>query len=275
MPFPARRSRSKFPPLSSPKTSWEPVSEWYGKQVGREGHYYHQHVVLPGLKKLLQLKEGSSLLDLACGNGVLAGQAPKGMYYQGFDISRSLVEQATQLHSAQNFRFGVADVSRDKLPLNKSDFSHGSIVLALQNIKNFANVFRHFQTHLADFGKLVVVLNHPSFRIPRQSGWIIHPTNKLQSRRVDRYMSTMEIPITAHPGQEKSSITWSFHYPLSAYIHELSKNGFVVSTIEEWVSDKMSEGKAAKMENRGRSEFPLFLTIVAHKLPAEVFRQIK
>ena len=30
-------------------TSWEPVGNWYQTIVGEEGHYYHQHVILPQL----------------------------------------------------------------------------------------------------------------------------------------------------------------------------------------------------------------------------------
>ncbi|PIZ03146.1 SAM-dependent methyltransferase, partial [Candidatus Gottesmanbacteria bacterium CG_4_10_14_0_8_um_filter_37_24] len=32
------------------------------------------------------------------------------------------------------------------------------------------------------------------------------------------------------------------------------------------VSDKKSEGRMARMENRGRNEFPLFLAIKARKI---------
>jgi len=42
---------------------------------------------------------------------------------------------------------------------------------------------------------LVIVLNHPCFRIPRQSGWGIDEKNKLQFRKVIKYMSPMEIPL--------------------------------------------------------------------------------
>jgi hypothetical protein len=36
--------------------------------------------------------------------------------------------------------------------------------------------------------------------------------------------------------------------------------------MEEWCSDKKSEGAAARMEDRARKEFPLFLTILASKV---------
>ncbi len=77
----------------------------------------------------------------------------------------------------------------------------------------------------------------------------------------------MKIPIQAHPSKGKDSpVTWTFHHPLSSYFQWLNATGFTVETMEEWVSTKESEGKNAKMENRSRAEFPLFLTIVANKV---------
>jgi hypothetical protein len=37
----------------------------------------------------------------------------------------------------------------------------------------------------------------------------------------------------------------------------------VIDALEEWTSDKESEGKASRMENKARSEFPLFLALRA------------
>ena len=74
-----------------------------------------------------------------------------------------------------------------------------------------------------------------------------------------------EIPIVAHPGKKESEETWSFHYPLSAYSEMLFDNGFCIEKIEEWISDKKSTGSKAKMEDRARKEFPLFMAIIARK----------
>src|SRR5262249_49920639 len=111
------------------------------------------------------------------------------------------------------------------------------------------------------------VLNHPCFRIPRQSSWQVDSEKKIQYRRLDRYLSPMQIPINAHPSKgERSATTLSFHHPLSAYSQWLRDAGFVISCMEEWCSDKVSTGSAAKMENRSRAEFPLFLTLLSQKI---------
>ena len=88
-------------------------------------------------------------------------------------------------------------------------------------------------------------------------GWGKIPTRLPAPERSDGGQVTM------HPGEAKSPLTWSFHQPISAYTKMLTDNGFVIEKLEEWTSDKESVGKAGKMENRARAEFPLFLAILA------------
>lgn len=75
----------------------------------------------------------------------------------------------------------------------------------------------------------------------------------------------MEIPINMNPSDRNSVVTMSYHFPISAYSKMLKDTGFAIDLIEEWTSDKESEGRAARMENRSRSEIPLFFAIKAFK----------
>ncbi len=245
-------------------TSWQGASEWYGRLVGKEGSYYHQHIILPGSLKLLDLQEGAALLDLACGQGVLARRIPPDVYYTGIDSAPALISQAKRLDKNRKHVYLVADITQG-LPVQR-EFSHATIILALQNVKSPEGVVRNAAKHLADGGKFLIVINHPCFRIPRQSSWGIDEENKMQFRRIDRYLEPLKIPISTAPSRgEKAEVVWSYHLPLSDYARMLSQNGFVIERLEEWVSDKRSTGTAAKMEDRARKEFPLFMAILARK----------
>ncbi len=243
-------------------TSWEKVHDWYDEIVGAEGHYYHQHVLLPRLMPLLN--KPPKVLDIGCGQGILARALPKSSSYVGLDSSPSLIAKARKL---SKHTFLIQDAC---LPftLQEQAFSHAVILLALQNMKDPLPVFENAARHLIDHGQLILILNHPCFRIPRQSGWTIDEKKQLQSRRIDRYMTPMEIPIATHPGHGKdSSTSLSYHLPISAYSEALCKAGFCLDKIEEWCSDKTSSGKASRRENRARQEFPLFICLVARKDP--------
>ncbi|MBS0654892.1 MAG: class I SAM-dependent methyltransferase [Verrucomicrobia bacterium] len=250
-------------------TSWQKVGQWYDNIVGYWGHHYHQQVIIPNVLRLLQLQKESRLLDLACGQGVLARHIPQDVSYVGVDGAKSLIKQALVYHAKDKERiFLHADITKPlsfpKDVAKLKPFTHSTILLALQNIQRPDLVLQELKLHLAPGGTLVFVLNHPCFRIPRQSHWGFDEATKIQYRRMNGYMSEQKIPIQAHPGKKESSdMSWSFHQPLSYYFDCLQKAGFVVTALEEWCSDKTSTGKAATWENRARSEFPLFLAIKA------------
>ena len=75
----------------------------------------------------------------------------------------------------------------------------------------------------------------------------------------------MNIPIRMNPSDPQSAQTMSYHFPISDYSKMLKDAGFVIELIEEWTSDKESVGRAGKMENRSRSEIPLFMAIATTK----------
>ena len=245
------------------KTSWEPVEKWYNRLVGDEGHYYHRRVIIPGVLRLLE--NPKSVLDLACGTGVLARHLPDETTYLGVDAAPSLIKAAKEADQAPHRDYLIADITKP-LKLKNNLFTHATILLAAQNVESPLEVFRNAQRNLEKGGKFIMVINHPCFRIPRQSSWQVDQQKKIQYRRIDRYLSTMKIPIQMHPGKGKESPTsLSFHHPLSHYVRWLYEAGFVIECLEEWCSDKVSVGGAAKMENQSRAEFPLFLAIRAKK----------
>ncbi len=251
-----------------PHTAWQNSSSWYDTIVGYWGHHYHQNVIIPKVCSLLRLKKESILLDLACGQGVLARHIPQEVGYVGIDGAKALIQKAKQYHKDDPSRqFVVADITKP-LPLPKERrFSHAACLLAIQNIEHPVAVFKAMKPFLAPSSTCVIVMNHPCFRIPRQSSWGFDESSKIQYRRMNCYMTPQKIPITTHPSHETTKkeveTTISFHLPLSAYISALTEAGFAVTGLEEWCSDKVSTGKASAWENRARSEFPLFLAIKA------------
>lgn len=248
-------------------TSWEVVGKWYNGIVGKDGHYYHKNVILPKLNPLFQFEKATdpALLDLACGSGILARSIKSDIRYVGVDLSSSLLQHAKQQDRNPTHTYAHSDITKP-LPVKQHDFSHATIILALQNVEFPDLALKNAGKHLRSGGKLFIVLNHPCFRIPRQSSWGVDENQKLQYRRVDRYQTALKIPMQANPSKGKASVvTWSFHHPLSSYTKWLNEAGFFIELMDEWCSDKVSTGKAAKMENRSREEIPLFLCIVAVK----------
>jgi ubiquinone/menaquinone biosynthesis C-methylase UbiE len=141
-------------------------------------------------------------------------------------------------------------------------------VLAIQNIEKVAETMKECSRVLRDDGRLFIVMNHPSYRIPQGSGWGFDEAQGVQYRRVDQYLSEAKIKIDMTPGKVTGKeYTISFHRPLQYYSKFLEKSQFTISRIEEWESHKKSgKGVRQHAEDKARKEIPLFLAIEAIKL---------
>lgn len=247
-------------------TSWNKVAGWYGKKVGDSGHFYHEQTILPLLREYLEKNKIQKLLDIGCGQGVVE-RIFTGKDYVGVDLASSLLAQAQRNKKNAGSRFIHCDASKP-LPLKDTDFDCAISILALQNMEHYEGVFQNCAKHVRKGGSLMLVLNHPYYRIPRSTGWIVMQGNSKQVRWVSDYLKPKRIPITMNPGTKgrRQSVTWSFHVPLSHYVKCLSKYGFYIDNMEELVSSKESVGKFALRENVAREEIPLFMFLTAKKV---------
>jgi ubiquinone/menaquinone biosynthesis C-methylase UbiE len=266
-----KKKKAKRVPRKSQGSSsislWDQAARWYDSLVGDQGSVYQKSVVMPGAFRLMDLKKGDRVLDLAGGQGVFSRYlSQKGMRVTGLDISRELVQHARK-RSRDSIKFVVADAG-DPEALPNQKFDAVACLLAIQNIKELDPVLSNVGRWLKPSGRLVLVMTHPCFRIPRQSHWGWDEEKKIQFRRIDWYHSESEIPILTPPFASADSFTVTYHRPLQSYFESLRRNGFQVDALEEWASDKVSQpGKRSKAENRARREIPLFLALRA--VPAE------
>jgi hypothetical protein len=115
-------------------------------------------------------------------------------------------------------------------------------------------------------GQLFLVLNHPTFRVPKESSWGWDEEKNIQYRRIDKYLSEARVKIEMHPGDDPSVHTWSFHRPLQVYVKALAKAGFSVTKLEEWISNRQGpKGRTFSALEQSRKEIPLFLFLGANK----------
>ncbi|MBP7006023.1 class I SAM-dependent methyltransferase [Patescibacteria group bacterium] len=251
-------------PRPAASTSWERVSRWYTTHL-KQDDFLQRDVVIPGTLALLADAAPGTHLDVACGEGSFAQaflQAFPRRAFVGVDAAPSLIRSA-QLKQLPRTRFIVGDAQR--LPhLPEGTFSSATCLLAIQNIADASAVFHEVATRLSPDASLVIVMNHPYFRQPKQSSWGWDEERKIQYRRVDRYLESYKMEIVAHPGKQPSITTASYHRSLGFYIQELAHQGFMIDALEEWTSPAQSDsGPRANAENIARQEIPLFLAIRA------------
>ena len=250
-------------------TSWGKVAGWYDEMLENKDGTYQKEVILPNLMRLINPQKGDVILDIACGQGFFSRTLDEaGAKVTGTDIAKELIGLA-RIHSPKTISFEVAPA--DALIFAKdASFDKALIILALQNIENMQGAIREAYRVLKPGGIFTIVLNHPAFRVPKSSSWQWDDASHAQYRRIDSYMSDMRNRIEMNPGAQNSGekkFTISFHRPLQVYFKALTKAGFLVSRLEEWVSHKESKaGPRSSEEDRIRKEIPLFLMIEGKKM---------
>jgi len=241
---------------------WDAVADWYHGWAGGQGSDHHQHRAIPAALELLQLQKGEHLIDLGCGAGVFAPYAvEQGARYTGVDVSPRLIRHARKDHGQQGrFLVGDARKLRQGKDIDAGSFDAALFLLSIQDMDPLPPAIQTAAWALRDGGRLVIVMTHPCFRIPRLTGWGFDEGRKLQYRRIDRYLSAQPIPMKAYSGT--SGTTMSFHRPLSEYVSALASSGLLIDAFDELTTHALPNDKAAR---RAEEEIPLFAALRARK----------
>jgi SAM-dependent methyltransferase len=255
-----QRSRGRRRPTD---TSWDRVAGWYDGWVGNRGSLYHRALAIPAVLDLLHPNPNESILDIGSGQGVLAPHVARtGARYTGIDASERMIGLARRRHGHFG-RFLVGDAARLSTLSGVGRGSHDAAVflLSIQDIDPLEPVLTSVGWALRRRSRIVMLMTHPAFRVPRHSGWGFDPGRKLTYRRVDSYLSPMDIPMRSVGGEPP---TRSFHRPLSSYVNALARAGFAVDAMLE-IPDLPPEQRpsVAWRSSPANRDIPLFLGLRA------------
>ena len=184
MNLPRNRQRGRRLPR---KRGWQDIAGWYDELVGERGSEYHREVVIPRTVTLLGAKRGERMLDVACGQGVLCrALSEAGARVTGIDVAPALVEAAKRRNQADRLAidYRVGDARRLADICDAGGFDAAVVVLAIQNIAPLSPVWEGCHRVLARGGRLVVVMMHPCFRVPRASHWGWDEQRRVQYRAI-------------------------------------------------------------------------------------------
>jgi ubiquinone/menaquinone biosynthesis C-methylase UbiE len=250
---------STAPTKRGARTGWDAVASWYDGWVGKDGSKHHQQLAIPATMELLELREDEKLLDIGAGQGVLATYVTQvGAEYTGVDVSPRLLDLARKHHGMYG-HFVQADACKlaQSNEIQEAGYDAAAFLLSLQDINPLQDALDSASWALKPGGRMVLLMTHPCFRIPRQSGWGYDENRKLTYRRVDHYMTPLNVPMKSYLGG--SGVTISFHRPLHEYVNGLAAAGLVIDQMREITSYKADE-------NAAESEIPVFMALRARKL---------
>jgi len=224
-------------------------------------------MAIPTLIDLLRPRQGERILDIGCGAGALCAAVSRAnAEYVGVDLSEKLIAAAKKHHRGHRFYVGDATNLPSVSALSKESFDGATFLLSLQDINPLEGAIQSAAWALKPEGRLVLLLIHPCFRIPRQSGWGVDEQRKLKYRRIDKYLSKLDVPMQKY-GAGRQDVTRSFHRPLHAYVNTLFSQGFVTEELLETEAppppDKDHE---PRMDRLAREDIPMFFGLRARKV---------
>ncbi|MBK9750085.1 MAG: class I SAM-dependent methyltransferase [Chloroflexi bacterium] len=246
---------------------WNSLSKWYDGWVGDAGSRYHQEIGIPRILSATNVVAGKRILDVGCGQGVLAPYViAEGGVYVGIDVSHRLIEIARTRHPDMG-QFVVADAARLELTeaIERMKFDVAIFLLSIQDMNPLDEVLESVSKTITSNGTIVIFMTHPAFRVPRQSGWLFDETRGLVSRRVDSYLSNLNVPLKDY-SRVGSGKSISFHRPLQDYFQSLTRLGFMIDLLEEIPDSTLYKKQISKQERRASREIPLFLLLRAVKV---------
>src|SRR3989338_8029908 len=117
------KSKSKL----GASTSWGNIADWYDVSIEREGSY-QRDLILPNLLRLISIKSGEKIVDIACGQGFFSKEFAKAdATVTGVDISKELIEIAKE--RSRDFKINYFVAPADKIPTLDGEFDKATMVL--------------------------------------------------------------------------------------------------------------------------------------------------
>ncbi|MEZ4502407.1 MAG: class I SAM-dependent methyltransferase [Dehalococcoidia bacterium] len=149
------------------RRAWEANADFWDDRMG-EGNLWVERLCWPHLERLIEVRPGERVLDVACGNGLTSRRlAALGANVVAFDFSAPLLEHArarTEADAPIEYRQLDATDEAALFALGENAFDAALSNMALMDIADVAPLFRALARLLRPGGRFVFTVPHPAFQ---------------------------------------------------------------------------------------------------------------
>ena len=219
---------------------WEQKAAFWDELHGDEGNQFHRSLVAPAVERLLALRPGERVLDVACGNGVMSRRlAALGGRVTAVDFSPALIEIARRRGQPDGdpIQYSVVDATDEEAlaALGAGQFDAVVCTMALMDMPVIAPLYRAARRLLVGNGRIVFANAHPAFNanhlfvaeMADQGGQLVTTT----AVKISAYLSTPPIKAGGAVGEPTPHIY--YHRPLRQLLGEAFAAGLVLDALEE------------------------------------------
>jgi 2-polyprenyl-3-methyl-5-hydroxy-6-metoxy-1,4-benzoquinol methylase len=234
--------------------AWEKKAAFWGKMMG-EGNAFQRVLIGPATERLLRVRPGETVLDVACGNGVFSRRlAELGARVVAVDFSEKFVELARVRTEEAGYgdavEYLVADATDEErmLALGEERFDGAICNMALMDMPAIDPLMRALRRLLKPKGRFVFSLQHPAFN--SNAIKLALEVEDREGTLVETYYvkvtGYLHVPPGKGEGMPGEPVAHPyFHRPLSELLSACFRAGFAV--------DGLKEPSFAKPEDGSRS----------------------
>src|SRR5262245_30874232 len=251
-------SEADFPDLTHESQEiWDRNAQWWDARMG-EGNQWHTLLIAPATEKLLAIRAGETVLEIACGNGQFARRlAYLGAQVVACDFSAAFLDCArlrTNEHS-ERIDYRRMDVTslEHMAALGASRFDAAVCNMALMDIASITPLLQALRRALKPSGRFVFSVPHPCFNTNGTT--MIAERDDFEdggalsfSIRVKQYRTLAPRKGVGIPGQPLPH--YYFNRTLSTLMQACFAAGFALDGLEEPVLQQgANEPYALRWEN--------------------------
>ena len=248
---------------------WDEIAGWWDDQIG-DGNTAQDLLIEPTQERLLDLKPGEQVLDIACGAGRFTRRmAETGAHIVAFDHSRKFIERAKQRSVGYEDRieFHVANAVEIETmtAISGAQFDAAVCTMGLMDMAVVTPLAISLAHLLKPGGRFVFSVLHPVFnsdgtRTTLEREFTADGVEERFAVWVPDYLRTRPYLGIGISGQPKPH--HYFHRPISELLRVFLDRGFALTAFEEprFPPEAYSEAKSPLSSVFWR-EFPLVLVV--------------
>jgi 2-polyprenyl-3-methyl-5-hydroxy-6-metoxy-1,4-benzoquinol methylase len=222
------------------REAWNQNAAFWDERMG-EGNDFVEVLIWPATERLLDLRPGERVLDIACGNGLSSRRlAAMGAEVVAFDFAEEMIAYALERTNehAERIEYLVLDATDESalLALGEGQFDAALCNMALFDMAEIEPLMQALARLLRPGGRFVFSVLHPCFN----SSHLAHVAEMedregdivtVYSVKIYDYITPMVNRAVAMRGQPKPQLF--FHRPLQVLLGAGFDAGFVLDGLEE------------------------------------------
>lgn len=229
--------------------AWEANAEFWDEKMQGEDDF-RRVLIHPASERLLDLRAGETVLEIACGNGVFARRmARAGVQIVATDFSTRLLERARSRSAdlAGQIEYRLVDATREEqiVALGRQRFDAAVCNQGIMDIADIDPLMRGIRQVVRPGGRFVFALSHPCFNhtgiaLCVEESTVDGELVMRHSIRVSEYLYSSPQKGIAMIGQPTPH--YYFDRPLHVLFNACFRAGLVLDGLEEPAFDPSHDG---------------------------------